>query len=87
MLAHEPEHLPVSASGALELPVARDRDLRVILQEFGMLESLEAGELVCTHCQSQLGWTNWGALVVRQGKVDLYCDLPDCIEQVSQPTK
>jgi hypothetical protein len=87
MPANEPNYLLVSATGALELPVARDRDLKVILQDFGMLELLETGELVCVHCQSQLSWTNLGALVVHEGKVVLFCDLSDCIEQASELTK
>jgi len=80
------EGLVMTATGSLVLPVARDRDLRLILEDYGLLEQFEAGEILCDHCGSQLSWDNLGAVVTSGEKLKLYCDLPDCIEQVSTKT-
>lgn len=78
--------LSVSSTGSLVLPVARDRDLRLIFESFGLLEQFEAGELACENCATQLSWDNLGAVVPSGEKLRLYCDLPDCIEQASGKT-
>lgn len=78
------EGLIVSPTGSLVLPVARDRDLRLILQTFGILEQFELGEIKCTHCDCKLSWENLGAVVTSEDKLKLYCDLSDCIEQASE---
>ena len=80
---HE-EGLTISPTGSLVLPVARDRDLKLILQRFGVLEQFEAGEIKCEHCEATLSWENLGAVVTSTDKLKLYCDLADCIEQASE---
>lgn len=77
------EGLSVTPTGSLVLPVARDRDLRLILENYGLLEQFEAGEILCDHCGSLLSWDNLGAVVPSGEKLRLCCDRPDCIEQAS----
>lgn len=83
MPTSDKEGLSVSPTGSLVLPVARDRDLRLILENFDLLEPFEAGELACDHCATKLSWDNLGAVVTSVEKLRLYCDLLDCIEQAA----
>jgi hypothetical protein len=77
--------LSVSATGSLVVPVARDRDLRLILEDCGLLKAFEAGELTCEHCQTRLSWENLGAVVTAADGLKLCCDLSECIEQATAP--
>ena len=68
----------------IEIPAVRDRDLRAVLDRFGLSQMIDNGEVVCTSCDTDLTWDNLGALVVREGELQLFCELPDCIEVASE---
>ena len=68
----------------VELPAVHDRDLRSILERFGLADILDEGMLCCSSCDRQLTWGNIGALLVRNNTLQLYCNLSDCIEDATK---
>jgi len=71
-------------SDRIELPSIRDRDLRPILQHFGLIESLEEGALHCAFCGGLITWDNLGAILIEQGKLVLLCDLSECLDTANK---
>ena len=64
----------------VELTAVRDRDLRPILDRFGLSEGLDKGTLLCASCSQPLTWANLGALLVRDRGLLLFWSLCECSE-------
>lgn len=67
---------------SVEIPVVRDKDLRVILSNFGILDDLERGAIQCACCGCRISWENLGLLRIVQEHVVLCCGNSDCISSV-----
>lgn len=65
----------------VEIPAVRDRDLRDILDCFGLAEKMDRGELICFSCSQALTWDNLGALLVNGEQLIPFCNLSECIEE------
>ena len=70
--------------GKVEIPAVRDRDLRGILDRFGLSEKMDKGELTCEPCSRTLTWENLGALLVKGGELLLFCNLSECIAEAAK---
>jgi hypothetical protein len=66
-------------SETVKIHAASDKDLHAIFQKFGLLETMERGACKCSKCGRSLIWQNFGALVVNEGALTLFCELPECI--------
>ncbi len=64
----------------IDIPAIHDKDLKKILENLGLLEKLEKGELFCDNCNKQISWENLFALKVIDNKIVMFCDEADCIE-------
>lgn len=66
-----------------DIPAARGVEFRKILNELGMLELLESGELKCAVCGVGISWDNLGGLARREAEVVPVCSELDCIARVT----
>jgi len=64
----------------IDIPAIHDKDLKNILENLGLFEKLEKGELFCDNCNKQISWENLFALKVIDNKIVMFCDEADCIE-------
>lgn len=68
----------------VELPAIKDNELRLILDKFNLSKKIDSGEVICVSCEKVIQWENIGALLVDNGGLVIYCDSPECIEEVSK---
>ena len=66
----------------LELNAVLDRDLRSLINEFGLGDALDAGKLRCPHCDKVITFDNIGALRIVAGSAIIICDDYACIAEV-----
>lgn len=64
----------------IEIPAIHDRDLRRVLDQFGIASKIDNGEIKCARCQKTITWDNLFAIKVLDNNLLLFCDDPDCIE-------
>jgi hypothetical protein len=64
----------------LDILAMRERDIRLLLEQEGMAEALDAGELICSACSEPLTWETLGGFVIEEGKPVPFCNMSDCIE-------
>ena len=66
----------------LELNAVLDRDLRSLIDEYGLGTALDAGELRCPECDRMITFENIGALRVVYDSAIIICDDYACIAEV-----
>lgn len=71
----------------VELLSIRDRDLREILQHYGLSESIDEGIAQCFSCADTITWDNIGALLVKGGTLVICCNLSECIDMATKEGK
>jgi len=71
----------------VEVSAVKDRDVRNILDHFGLSEKMDKGELTCESCSRTLTWENLGSLLVKEGSLLLLCNLSECIEEAAKRGK
>ncbi len=71
----------------IDIPAVRDKDLRVILSDLGILNQFESHGFQCKYCNQLLGWHNLGAIVVEDSALVFLCDSADCLDDASIRTK
>jgi len=74
-------------SESTNLPAIKDAELRIILDKFNLSAKVDSGEILCSSCDKKIEWENIGALLVSNGTLVIYCDSPECIEEVSKEQK
>jgi hypothetical protein len=67
----------------IEIPAIHDKDLRNILDKFNLSEKIDKGEIKCALCNKPITWENLFAIKIVDGQVILFCDEPNCIEQLN----
>ena len=72
---------------SISLPAIERKDLRGVLDKYGLLDLFMQNNLQCASCGSVLDETNMGALVVRQGRLVPYCNASECIDKVMSERK
>ena len=78
------DRLVVEKHDKIELMAIRDRDLRRILERYGLATQMDAHTLTCRACAGILTWDNMGALLTKRGELSIYCNLSECIEEASK---
>ncbi len=69
---------------SLELKAVLDSDLDKMLDELGLLQSMEAGEISCANCGRQITRDNFYCLYVEGGEIKLCCSEMACYEEVAK---
>ena len=64
----------------IDIPAIHDKDLKNILEDLGLYEKFEKGELSCGNCNNNITWENLFALKKINTEIVLFCDEIDCIE-------
>ena len=64
----------------IQIPAIHDKDLRIILEKFSLLEKFEKGEIRCSLCNKPITIENLFALKIVNGTLIFFCDEPNCIE-------
>ena len=68
----------------INVNASRDKDMREILRQFKLLESVEKGSIYCEFCETAITWENLAGLVTRADKQPLLiCYSESCIEEAS----
>jgi len=68
----------------IEIPAMIDRDLRTLLEEYGMASKVDYGEITCFCCDEPLTWDNLGGFIVHREGLALFCSALDCIEKAKE---
>ena len=68
----------------IKIPAVRDKEMRNILDQFGLSVRFDSGGLRCPSCESQLTWDNVGGFVVVHGEPRLFCTATDCLEEMKK---
>ena len=66
----------------IELSAVRHRDMRNVLNEYGLSQKIDNGELICPSCLEILTWDNLGGFIVIGRRPKLFCSLTECMEAV-----
>jgi hypothetical protein len=67
----------------IQIPAVHDKDLRSILDRFGVSELIDKGKVHCNNCNKQITWDNLFAFKIVNESAIMFCDEPDCIEKSS----
>ena len=67
----------------IQIPAIHDKDLRLILDKFGLSERIDKGNEFCELCNKLITWENLFALKVVENGAIIFCDEPDCIDKSS----
>lgn len=70
----------------VDIPAVRDKDLRTILSDAGMLSQFESYGFQCKYCDLPLGWHNLGAVAVDDSRLVFICDTADCLDEAARRT-
>jgi hypothetical protein len=68
----------------IQIPAVHDKDLRQILDKFGVSTKIDNGELFCVNCDEKITWENLFAFKVIDNSLVFFCDGIDCIENSSK---
>jgi len=71
----------------IEISAVRDRDLRAVLEKYGLAEKIDRGEQTCSSCSDILTWENIGAFIVLSEGLELFCSLSECLEAAKRRKK
>ena len=69
------------ASTNVSVPAIERKDLRALLERYGVLTAFVAGQLHCKSCGRVLDDSNMGALLVRAGLLVPFCSSSECIDE------
>lgn len=88
-LAMDAEREQASEGGPRRLPkeslqAVFDDDLQAFLEGLGLWGRLQRGDLRCKFCKEAITVENLHSLFPQSGQVQLVCDRPDCIQQLTQ---
>jgi len=68
----------------IEINAARESDLRVILSDFGITQSIDDATAECTVCGGSVTWDNLGGIIILNDKPVLFCNLFDCMQNIAK---
>jgi hypothetical protein len=68
----------------IQIPAVHDKDLRQILDRFGVSSKIDSGEVFCINCNEKITWDNLFAFKVISDSLVFFCDEVDCIENSSK---
>ena len=71
----------------ISINAIHDKDLRTILDNFGLAEKIDNNSLLCGFCYQPISWNDIGALLIKEGRIILCCKLLDCISSASYMMK
>jgi hypothetical protein len=68
----------------IQIPAVHDKDLRSVLDRFGLADKIDSGAVHCYNCDKLITWENLFAIKVVDSNVVVFCEEPDCIEKSSK---
>jgi hypothetical protein len=71
-------------SEKIQIPAIHDRDLRKILEKFGVAIKIDKEEIYCFNCNEKITWENLFAFKVLEDNLVFFCEKPNCIENSSK---
>lgn len=71
----------------ININAIHDKDLRTILDNFGLSEKIDNNSLLCEFCYQPISWSDIGALLIRKGKIIVCCKRIDCINHAANRTE
>ena len=77
-------HTPISTmKKRINIPAVHDKQLIKILEDFGLHSKILLQEVNCVICGGKISINNISALKVSGENLDIICDDPECISQLS----
>ena len=67
-----------------QLNVLHERDLDLLLERFGIKDIFLANQIKCKFCNRLVNKENVYSFLPESGMVNVICDAPECILQLSQ---
>ena len=71
----------------VNIKAVHDKDLRAILDKFGLSEKIDDNSLRCEFCYQPISWNDIGALFIKEGKIIICCKLIECINHAAYLTE
>lgn len=68
----------------INISAVLDKDLKKILDKYNLSTKIDEGQIHCESCQEIITWDNISALKVKNGKLILFCDNVECIENIEK---
>jgi hypothetical protein len=68
----------------IQIPAIHDKDLRQILDNFGVASMIDGGDIFCVNCNQTITWSNLFAFKVSEDKLVFFCEDLDCIDKSSK---
>ena len=66
------------------VPAVRDKEMRAILDRYGLSAPLDSGKLLCPCCSTTLTWENVGGLLIVEGEPRFFCSGSDCLNGIRE---
>jgi len=67
----------------IQIPAVHDKDLRLILDKYGLSNEIDSEKVTCYNCSKKITWDNLFAMKIVEDGIILFCDEPECIENSS----
>jgi hypothetical protein len=74
-------------SDLINIRAVHDKDIRSILDKFGLSKKIDDRELLCEFCSKTVTWDEIGALLVKNGKIVVCCKFLNCINAATNLKK
>jgi hypothetical protein len=68
----------------IPIPAVHDKDLRLILDRFGISDKIDNGKVFCINCNENITWKNLFAFKIVGDNIVFFCDQVNCIENSSK---
>ena len=71
----------------INIKAIHDKDLRTILDKYGLSERIDNNSLLCEFCYQPISWSDIGALLIKKNKIIVCCKRIDCINHAAYITE
>lgn len=65
-----------------EIEAIHKHDLKILLQNLGLLEDFDAGKINCEFCSEVIQENNFGAIYSQNQKIKFACSKIECLEKI-----
>jgi hypothetical protein len=74
-------------SKKLEIPAIHDKNLKQILDDFGISKKIDANEAFCINCSDHITWDNIAGLKILNKEPKIICANPECLATMTNETQ
>lgn len=71
----------------LQIPAIHDKNLKKVLDDFGISKRIDNNEVFCINCSEPITWENIAGLKIQNKEVKIICTNPECLATITNETQ